>query len=156
MIYFSGEIFSICLLFPLSLPYVFYTAQFLNWLKIIWKYWFCFIPDLTFETAKLNLYYSELHLVWHLCNTLTFYAIIVFCIFKLNASHIKNMFLFNFPFVCDLHTLFQAVDTVVAGILHDVVDDTCQSLRDIEAEFGDDVVKLVASVSRLSYINQVW
>ncbi|KAL2594940.1 hypothetical protein AAZV13_11G010900 [Glycine max] len=48
----------------------------------------------------------------------------------------------------------RAVDTVVAGILHDVVDDTCQSLRDIEAEFGDDVVKLVASVSRLSYINQ--
>ncbi|KAG5123022.1 hypothetical protein JHK82_029759 [Glycine max] len=49
----------------------------------------------------------------------------------------------------------RAVDTVVAGILHDVVDDTCQSLRDIEAEFGDDVVKLVASVSRLSYINQL-
>ncbi|KAL2987133.1 hypothetical protein AAZX31_11G011800 [Glycine max] len=65
------------------------------------------------------------------------------------------MFLFNFLFACDLDTLFQAVDTVVAGILHDVVDDTCQSLRDIEAEFGDDVVKLVASVSRLSYINQL-
>ncbi|RZB77766.1 putative GTP diphosphokinase RSH3, chloroplastic isoform C [Glycine soja] len=65
------------------------------------------------------------------------------------------MFLFNFSFACDLDTLFQAVDTVVAGILHDVVDDTCQSLRDIEAEFGDDVVKLVASVSRLSYINQL-
>ncbi|KAK7366621.1 hypothetical protein VNO80_08616 [Phaseolus coccineus] len=49
----------------------------------------------------------------------------------------------------------RAVDTVVAGILHDVVDDTCQSLQDIQAEFGDDVVKLVASVSRLSYINQL-
>ncbi|KAJ1390873.1 hypothetical protein SESBI_37116 [Sesbania bispinosa] len=49
----------------------------------------------------------------------------------------------------------RAVDTVVAGILHDVVDDTCQSLQDIESEFGDDVVKLVASVSRLSYINQL-
>ncbi|XP_057761975.1 uncharacterized protein LOC130982123 isoform X1 [Arachis stenosperma] len=49
----------------------------------------------------------------------------------------------------------RAVDTVVAGILHDVVDDTCQSLQDIEAEFGDDVVKLVAGVSRLSYINQL-
>ncbi|RDY14064.1 putative GTP diphosphokinase RSH3, chloroplastic [Mucuna pruriens] len=49
----------------------------------------------------------------------------------------------------------RAVDTVVAGILHDVVDDTCQSLQDIEAEFGDDVVKLVASVSRLSHINQL-
>ncbi|KAK7308889.1 hypothetical protein RJT34_05207 [Clitoria ternatea] len=49
----------------------------------------------------------------------------------------------------------RAVDTVVAGILHDVVDDACQSLQDIEAEFGDDVVKLVAGVSRLSYINQL-
>ncbi|KAL2349417.1 hypothetical protein Fmac_003417 [Flemingia macrophylla] len=49
----------------------------------------------------------------------------------------------------------RAVDTIVAGILHDVVDDTCQSLQDIEAEFGDDVVKLVASVSRLSHINQL-
>ncbi|BAU00717.1 GTP diphosphokinase [Vigna angularis] len=49
----------------------------------------------------------------------------------------------------------RAVDTVVAGILHDVVDDTSQSLQDIQAEFGDDVVKLVASVSRLSYINQL-
>ncbi|CAL0314549.1 unnamed protein product [Lupinus luteus] len=49
----------------------------------------------------------------------------------------------------------RAVDTVVAGILHDVVDDTCQSLQDIEEEFGDDVVNLVAGVSRLSYINQL-
>ncbi|XP_004511440.1 uncharacterized protein [Cicer arietinum] len=49
----------------------------------------------------------------------------------------------------------RAVETVVAGILHDVVDDTFQSLHDVEAEFGDDVAKLVASVSRLSYINQL-
>ncbi|XP_059624957.1 uncharacterized protein LOC132268189 isoform X2 [Cornus florida] len=48
-----------------------------------------------------------------------------------------------------------AVDTVVAGILHDVVDDTCESLHSIEREFGDDVAKLVAGVSRLSYINQL-
>lgn len=68
----------------------------------------------------------------------------------------KNMLPFYFSLVWDLDTPFQAVDTVVAGILHDVVDDTCQSLQDIEAEFGDDVAKLVASVSRLSYINQVW
>lgn len=51
--------------------------------------------------------------------------------------------------------LVQAVDTVVAGILHDVIDDTCESLHKIEEEFGDDVAKLVAGVSRLSYINQV-
>ncbi|XP_052191749.1 uncharacterized protein LOC127801014 isoform X2 [Diospyros lotus] len=49
----------------------------------------------------------------------------------------------------------RAVDTVVAGILHDVVDDTCESLDSIEREFGDDVAKLVAGVSRLSYINQL-
>lgn len=49
----------------------------------------------------------------------------------------------------------QAIDTVVAGILHDVVDDTCESLYSIEQEFDTDVAKLVAGVSRLSYINQV-
>lgn len=51
--------------------------------------------------------------------------------------------------------MLQAVDTVVAGILHDVVDDTCERLFSIEAEFGDDVARLVAGVSRFSYINQV-
>ncbi|XP_062145565.1 uncharacterized protein LOC133853178 isoform X2 [Alnus glutinosa] len=49
----------------------------------------------------------------------------------------------------------RAVDTVVAGVLHDVIDDTCESLHKIEEEFGDDVAKLVAGVSRLSYINQL-
>ncbi|CAL5187483.1 unnamed protein product [Lathyrus oleraceus] len=49
----------------------------------------------------------------------------------------------------------RAVETIVAGILHDIVDDTCQSLHDIETEFGDDVAELVASVSKLSYINQL-
>ncbi|KAH9727941.1 GTP diphosphokinase [Citrus sinensis] len=49
----------------------------------------------------------------------------------------------------------KAVDTVVAGILHDVVDDACESLGSIEEEFGDEVAKLVAGVSRLSYINQL-
>lgn len=49
----------------------------------------------------------------------------------------------------------RAIDTVVAGILHDVVDDTCQSLDSIEREFDDEVAKLVAGVSRLSYINQL-
>ncbi|KAM5557901.1 hypothetical protein ABKV19_024969 [Rosa sericea] len=49
----------------------------------------------------------------------------------------------------------RAVQTVVAGILHDVVDDTCESFNRIEEEFGDDVAKLVAGVSRLSYINQL-
>lgn len=43
----------------------------------------------------------------------------------------------------------------MAGILHDVVDDTDERLHNIEEEFGDDVAKMVAGVSRLSYINQV-
>lgn len=43
----------------------------------------------------------------------------------------------------------------MAGILHDVIDDTCESLHSIEGEFGVDVVKLVAGVSRLSHVNQV-
>ncbi|KAJ4953259.1 hypothetical protein NE237_030091 [Protea cynaroides] len=49
----------------------------------------------------------------------------------------------------------RAIDTVVAGILHDVIDDTCETLHSIEEEFDADVAKLVAGVSRLSYINQM-
>ncbi|PWA46961.1 Beta-grasp domain-containing protein [Artemisia annua] len=49
----------------------------------------------------------------------------------------------------------KAIDTIVSGILHDVVDDTSQSLSTIELEFGQDIAKLVAGVSRLSYINQL-
>lgn len=54
-----------------------------------------------------------------------------------------------------LMLFIQAIDTVVAGILHDTVDDTCENLDSIEREFDSDVAKLVAGVSRLSYINQV-
>ncbi|XP_024021145.1 uncharacterized protein LOC21402633 [Morus notabilis] len=49
----------------------------------------------------------------------------------------------------------RAVETVVAGILHDVFDDTSESLQSVEEQFGDDVARLVAGVSRLSYINQL-
>ncbi|CAN4089403.1 unnamed protein product [Withania somnifera] len=49
----------------------------------------------------------------------------------------------------------RAIDTVVAGILHDVVDDTDESLDTIEREFDTDVANLVAGVSRLSFINQL-
>ncbi|XP_076957798.1 putative GTP diphosphokinase RSH2, chloroplastic, partial [Bidens hawaiensis] len=48
----------------------------------------------------------------------------------------------------------KAIDTVVSGLLHDVVDDTSQTLHSIQSEFGQDIAKLVAGVSRLSYINQ--
>ncbi|XP_072964039.1 uncharacterized protein [Typha angustifolia] len=49
----------------------------------------------------------------------------------------------------------RAINTIVAGILHDVVDDTIENLSSIEEEFGDDVTHLVAGVSKLSYINQL-
>lgn len=53
------------------------------------------------------------------------------------------------------HINFQAINTVVAGILHDVIDDAGENLQNVQDEFGEDVAKLVSSVSRLSYINQV-
>lgn len=49
----------------------------------------------------------------------------------------------------------RAVNTIVAGILHDVIDDAGEKLRNIEQEFGDDVASLVDGVSKLSYINQL-
>lgn len=49
----------------------------------------------------------------------------------------------------------QAVNTVVAGILHDLIDDTIANISSIENEFGEDVAHLVSGVSKLSYINQV-
>ncbi|KAK8937389.1 hypothetical protein KSP39_PZI011796 [Platanthera zijinensis] len=50
----------------------------------------------------------------------------------------------------------RAINTVVAGILHDVIDDTFANLSSIKNEFGEDVARLVAGVSKLSYINQVY
>ncbi|XP_040376688.1 uncharacterized protein LOC102701894 isoform X2 [Oryza brachyantha] len=49
----------------------------------------------------------------------------------------------------------RAINTVVAGILHDVIDDTAENLKSIEEQFGDDVACLVSGVSKLSYINQL-
>lgn len=49
----------------------------------------------------------------------------------------------------------RAINTVVAGILHDVIDDTAENLKSIEEQFGDDVAGLVSGVSKLSYINQL-
>eukprot|EP00850_Spirogloea_muscicola_P021226 SM000241S08515 [mRNA] locus=s241:144841:151628:+ [translate_table: standard] len=49
----------------------------------------------------------------------------------------------------------RAVDTIVAGILHDVVDDGRRTLTEVRKYFGKDVATLVEGVSRLSHINQL-
>lgn len=57
---------------------------------------------------------------------------------------------------CDLRKwIVQAVNTVVAGVLHDVLDDTSRKKEDLQRHFGEEVAGLVAGVSRLSHINQV-
>ena len=41
-------------------------------------------------------------------------------------------------------------DTIVAGILHDVVEDTDVTLKEIEEQFGKNVAFLVNGVTKLS------
>ena len=63
------------------------------------------------------------------------------------------------PFIQhSLHTAFVLAQikadhyTVIAGILHDIPEDTEYSLEDIEQEFGQEVAQLVAGVTKLSKI----
>jgi len=44
------------------------------------------------------------------------------------------------------------ISIVVAGILHDVPEDTPRTLEEIEAEFGADITKLVAGITKLGKI----
>ena len=43
--------------------------------------------------------------------------------------------------------------TLVAGMLHDVVEDTKYTLSDVEKEFGSEVAKLVDGVTKISNIH---
>lgn len=57
-----------------------------------------------------------------------------------------------------LHTAFMLaqikadLNTVIAGILHDVPEDTDSSLEDVRKNFGDDVASLVEGITKLSKI----
>lgn len=42
--------------------------------------------------------------------------------------------------------------TIIAGLLHDIPEDTSHSLVDIEKNFGEEVAKLVAGITKLSII----
>ena len=46
----------------------------------------------------------------------------------------------------------QGIETIVAGILHDVVEDTVMTEDDLRREFGDDVALLVDGVTKLEKI----
>ena len=43
-------------------------------------------------------------------------------------------------------------DTIIGGLLHDVVEDTTVTLEDIEKQFGGDVAELVDGVTKLANI----
>ena len=47
------------------------------------------------------------------------------------------------------------VDVVVAGLLHDTVEDTAVTLDDIRNDFGDDVARLVDGVTKLTQLPRV-
>jgi GTP pyrophosphokinase len=48
--------------------------------------------------------------------------------------------------------LHQDEETIVAALLHDVVEDTDTELADVRAEFGDDVARLVDGVTKLTRV----
>ena len=45
-------------------------------------------------------------------------------------------------------------EAVIAGILHDVVEDTRYTINDIKEEFGDDIAKVVLEVSEKTGSNR--
>lgn len=52
-----------------------------------------------------------------------------------------------------LAELEQSIETLIAGLLHDVVEDTSISEYDIQKKFGDKVMLLVSGVTKLTQLN---
>ena len=53
---------------------------------------------------------------------------------------------------CILATLQTGPSTIIAGLLHDVVEDTDETLEHIAKEFGDDVAQIVDGVTKLAQL----
>ncbi len=64
------------------------------------------------------------------------------------VSHLVSL---TMPTHADRYT-----STIVAALLHDVIDDTSVDQAAIEAEFGAEVADMVGKVSKLSQMNQLW
>ncbi|MDL1897462.1 bifunctional (p)ppGpp synthetase/guanosine-3',5'-bis(diphosphate) 3'-pyrophosphohydrolase, partial [Anaerolineae bacterium CFX7] len=52
-----------------------------------------------------------------------------------------------------LADLYMDGDTIVAGLLHDVPEDTAVTLEELRAQFGDDVANLVDGVTKLAKLD---
>lgn len=126
----------------LSLLFIYCT----NWWS---KKWTQQRPPLSFISMNKEIVFQVvLNTTVYMSTWLTFKVVYPYSLYNLIFLWCLRVFMMK-------HYFLQAIDTVVAGILHDVVDDTGQSLDSIEREFDDEVAKLVAGVSRLSFINQV-
>src|SRR5436190_13505290 len=51
-----------------------------------------------------------------------------------------------------LADLYMDEDTIIAGLLHDVPEDTAVTLDELREQFGDDVAQLVDGVTKLSQL----
>ena len=54
---------------------------------------------------------------------------------------------------CILADMGMDTSTIVAGLLHDVIEDTCYNYEDIKKEFGSEVAELVQGVQSLAKFN---
>lgn len=53
-----------------------------------------------------------------------------------------------------ISTMTDDIDVITAGVLHDIVEDTDGSLKEIKARFGDRVAELVDSITENKYVGE--